>query len=53
MEWPLLGFGDPEEVSRPLTAPAERVALVAFQKEKRLLQEAAAKASRAGPEKSD
>jgi hypothetical protein len=43
LAWPLLGIPSPDENLESIVAPAERVALVALQKERRMLKEAADK----------
>jgi hypothetical protein len=40
LAWPLLGLPDPEEKARPITSPAERVALAALAKERKSLEAA-------------
>ena len=39
LSWPLLGLPDPEEGQRSIASPAERVALAALAKERKLLKE--------------
>ena len=40
LAWPLIGLPDPDDRVRQVTMPAERVALVALAKERKLLKEA-------------
>jgi hypothetical protein len=48
LSWPLLGLPDPEELDRHALSPAERVAVAALAKERRVLSEIAAAAKKKG-----
>ena len=50
LAWPLLGLPDPEADGTQLLSPAERVAVAALAKEKKVLQEVAAAAKKKGSE---
>ena len=45
MVWPLLCLSDPDDLTTSLTSPTERVALAVYQKERLILEKAAATAS--------
>ena len=50
LSWPLLGLPDPDGESSQLLSPAERVAVAAMAKEKKVLLEVAAAAAKKKPE---